>query len=725
MHLLIEILVALGALLSIAALVQAMARRFALPEATLLSLTGITLGLAYVGLDHATPSAAREFFAPLIAQDFPADAYLAIFLPPLLFQVALSVDVRRMAQDAAPILLLAVVAVFVTTFAIGAVLAPFVPHGFIACLLLGAIVATTDPSAVVGVFRDVGAPGRLIRLIEGESLLNDAAAIALAGVLVAMLTGNGGPDWMGGFTTLVISFGGGVVLGAVAGRLLTALLPQMRGIASAETALTMALPYPLYLFADEALGVSGVVAVVCAGLVINAFGRTRLKPRNWSHLQHVWEQAAALAGAIVFLLAAVRVPHLLAGASWAEAGYLALALIAALAARLAVLFLMLPALTRMNLCEPISPAYNLAITWGGLRGAVTLVLALGVAENTALPESVRHFVANMATGFVLFSLLVNGTTLRATIRALGLNQLSSQDQALQQQAIALSTVEVENTVRRVAQAFHMPPGIAADVNRQYHRDMRIGAAALDPDSALTERERIVIGLATLAQRERDLIPEYGDGILAVSNLDAMMRNTGQMIDAVRDEGRIGYNRAARRILDEQPAFRFAQHLHAATGIARPLETAMTNRFELLICRRAVLERLRRYNASQLTPLLGERMVGILDGILAARIDAVEEALATLRSEHPDFTAVLERRMLRLFALRQGRAALETMERERVISGEVHARIRHELDEAWKRAIERPRLAQRGKREANVSEAKPEIAVVDEAPGDSQPSDASR
>lgn len=691
MHLLIQLLVALGALLGIAALVQAMSRRLALPEATLLSLVGVALGLAYVGFGQSAPNAAHEFFAPLIAQDWPAEAYLAVFLPPLLFQVALSVDVRRMAQDVAPILLLAVVAVFVATFAIGAALAPFVPHGFVACLLLGAIVATTDPSAVLGVFRDVGAPGRLIRLIEGESLLNDAAAIALVGVLVAMLTGNGGPDWASGLVTLVVSFGGGVLLGAVAGRLLTALLTQMRGIASAETALTMALPYPLYLVADEVFGVSGVVAVVCAGLVINGLGRTRLKPRNWQHLQQVWEQTAMLAGAIVFLLAAVRVPNLLAGATWAEVGYLALALVAALLARLAVLFLMFPSLSRLNLCEPISPAYRLAIAWGGLRGAVTLVLALGVAENSQLPDAVRHFVANMATGFVLFSLLVNGTTLRASIRALGLNQLSPQDQALQQQAIALSTVEVENTVRRVAQAFRLPPDVVAEVNRQYHRDMRIGAATLDPDSALTERERIVIGLATLAQRERDLIPEYGDGILAVSNLDAMMRNTGQMIDAVRDEGRIGYNRAARRILDEQPAFRFAQRLHAATGIAWPLEAAMTNRFELLICRRAVLERLRRYNAAQLAPLLGERMVGILDGILASRIGAVEEAIAALRAEHPQFTAMLERRMLLLFALRQGQAALETMANERVISGEVHDRIRHELDAAWKKAIKRPKL----------------------------------
>ncbi len=694
MHLLIEILVVLGALLAIAAFVQALAEKSSIPEATLLSLAGVAIGAAYAALSHSTPALAQAIFGPLVASNLPADAFLAVFLPPLLFQVALSVDVRRMVQDAAPILLLAVVAVFVATFAIGFALAPFVEHGLIACLLLGAIVATTDPSAVVGVFRDVGAPGRLIRLVEGESLLNDAAAIALVGVLVAMTTrdGNAGADWLDGLTNLGVSFGGGVLLGAIAGRLLTALLSLMRGIASAETALTMALVYPLYLFADESLGVSGVVAVVCAGLVINGLGRTRLTPRNWNHLQQVWQQAATLAGAIVFLLAAVRVPHLLAGVSWAEAGYLAIALAAALAARLAVLFGMFPLLVRWNLCEPISPAYKLAIAWGGLRGAVTLVLALGVAENPVLPQPIRHFVANMATGFVLFSLLINGATLRWTIRALRLDRLSPQEQMLQQQAIALATVDVEATVRRVAQVFRMPSHIAGEVNRQYHRDLRISTVDLDSDETLSERDRLAIGLTTLAQRERDLIPEYGDGILSVRNLDAMMRNTGQMIDAVRSEGRIGYNRVARRILDEHASYHLALRLHALTVIAWPLESAMTNRFELLICRRAVLERLRRYNTGRLAPLLGERMTSVLDGILAARIGAVEDAITQLRDKHPQFTVTLERRMLMLFALRQGRAAMETMESEHVVSGEVHARIQQELGAAWKKAIKRPRLA---------------------------------
>jgi len=692
-HGLVELLVLLGGLLAATAVIQAAAARMGVPEATLLSLVGIALGAGYATFEAMVPQFAHLIFDPLLAPTFPADAYLWLFLPPLLFQVALSVDVRSMLRDAAPILLLAVVAVFVATGVIGLALGLIAPHGWVACLLLGAIVATTDPSAVVGIFRDVGAPARLIHLVEGESLLNDAAAIAVAGVLMAMLTGHSAhADWGSGLATLGYSFVGGLLLGVLAGRLVTLVLPWMYNLPVAETALTMALPYPLYLLAGEVLDVSGVVAVVSAGIVVNALGRTRLRPRNWMHLQQVWEQVAVVAGAVVFLLAALRVPGLMKRSNGSDVIYVAVAVVAALVARLAVLFLMLPVLERLGRGEPISPAYRLAIAWGGLRGAVTLVLALGVAQHPALPLAMRQFIANTATGFVLFSLLVNGGSLRRVIHRLGLDRLSPQQQALQQQAIRLSTEEVEATVRRIAAAFGMPQRVADEVNADYRRDLARGAAALDPYGALSERERLAIGLATLAARERDLIPEYGDGVSSVANLDVMMRNTGRMIEAARAEGRAGYDRVAREIYAPGPRYRVGLLLHRYLKLDRPLARALADRFELLSCRRAVLERLRAYNRLRLKPLLGEAMAGVLDGVLAARIAYAEEVIGQMRAQYPGFTAALERRLLLLFAVRHGRVAMEAMVADRMISREVYNWVRQELDRAWRSGIERPALS---------------------------------
>lgn len=161
------LLLVAGGLLAVVALVQMLASRLTLPESTLLALAGIGIGGAYVILRNSAPAFATTFFAPLVDPSWPAEAYLWLFLPPLLFQAALSVDVRSMAPDAAPILMLAIVAVVVATGVIGLAAAAVTPFGIVTCLLLGAMIATTDPSAVIAVFRDVGAPARLIRLVEG------------------------------------------------------------------------------------------------------------------------------------------------------------------------------------------------------------------------------------------------------------------------------------------------------------------------------------------------------------------------------------------------------------------------------------------------------------------------------------------------------------------------------------------------------------------------------
>ncbi|SPS00348.1 cation:proton antiporter [Cupriavidus taiwanensis] len=692
MSIIVDILILAGVLLAIIAVVQVAAARLVLPESTLLSAIGIAIGAGYVAIDAAHPDFARHFLHPLIDPALPPEAYLWIFLPPLLFHAALTADVRGMLPDAAPILLLAVVAVLVATGVIGVATAAASGMPLAVCLLLGAVVATTDPAAVIAIFRDVGAPARLIRLVEGESLLNDVAAIAIVGVLVAMLTGHGAQATLAaGLRELAWAFVGGVLCGALAGRLVSDLLPRLAGLAMAESALTLALPYPLYLLAEQLLGVSGVVAVVCAGLMVSALGPTRLAPPNWRHLRMMWEQFAGIAGAVVFLLAAVRVPSMLAGVT-GHHGWLLLALVlAALAARLLTLFGLLPLLSGLRLSAPIDGAFKLAIAWGGLRGAVTLVLALGIAENSDLPYETRHFVAILATGFVLVSLLLNGTTLRVLIHRLGLDQLSPQERALQLQAIRLSTEEVEAMMARVADSFELPPALAREAAQKYRHGIELGSAEFDFDTALSERDRLSIGLVTLATRERELIPEYGDGVISVANLDAMMRNTAQMIDAAREHGRIGYNRAARHILDYHLGFRVALWLHRRLGIDRPLARALADRFELLICRQTVLDRLRRYNRSMLTPVFGARMATVLDGVLEDRSRAAAEGLADMRGKFGAYTEALERRLLMLFALRKGRLSLEAMREEAVISKEAFNQIAQVIQQAWNASLVRPPL----------------------------------
>jgi CPA1 family monovalent cation:H+ antiporter len=697
----IQLLLLGGLLLAMIAAVEALSLRWSVSESVLLALMGAVLGAANMAAGAMLPAPLVAPYAalvlPLLTAHFPAEVFLWVFLPMLLFQAAVSVNVRDLLADAAPILLLAVVAVFVATGMIGLAVA-LSGHALVDGLLLGAMIATTDPSAVLALFRQVGAPARLVRLVEGESLLNDAAAIAIVGVLLAALTGDAGAATpLLALRALAVSFVGALAVGAAAGRLVAWLLPRLGGAGQAEVSLVLALPYPLYLVTDQYLHLSGVVAVVAAGLMISGLGRTRLSPRNWRQLQRILEQAAGIAGAAVFLLAAIRVPLTLRQAGWDDILVLLLVVPTALLARALVLFGMFPLLSRLRLSAPVSRSYKLVIAWGGLRGAVTLVLAMGMAENTALPETTRRFVSIIATAFVLVSLFVNGGSLKLLIRRLRLDRLSPQDLMLQRQVVKLSAIAVEHKVDAAALAFGIGADVVAGVQRDYRRQIGFDGAAASPisdteqqgrEALPTEPARLAIGLVALASRERDLIPQFGSGLISVHNLDTMMRVTESMIEAAREDGRLGYRRASRRLLDLSAGYRLARLL-ARYGWRAPLDAAIADRFELLICRRVVITHLRTFAADNLAELFGARLVVLLQAVLDERIASVDKALADVRLTANCSTHALEQRLLLLYALRSGRDLLAAMFEQRSISREVYDSLNRELELAWRRAAPRP------------------------------------
>lgn len=684
MHPLLQLLVVSSFLLAVVAVSQTASARLRIPETCLLGVVGISLGSGYLNLRAVAPETADFLLAPLLQSSDIADAYLWLFLPPLLFQLAIKADVKSLLADAAPVLVLAVVAVIVATAVIGLSLAAFGSQPLATCLLLGAIVATTDPSAVVGTFHSVGAPRRLTNLVEGESLLNDAAAIALVGALTSAVELGDGADWPRATFDLLYSFGGGVAIGYLAGRFLSFGLSLMGGATLAETALTLALPYPLYVLCSQVLSVSGVVAVVSAGLVVQMLSAARLSSRSWAHIQIVWHQIAMLAGTLVFVLASVRIPELLDRMTWSDIANIGIVVVSALLARLVVLFLLLPALTKLGLGASISTPYKLVTAWGGLRGAVTLVLAMGVSQNAGFPADVQHFIAVAATGFVIFSLVVNGGSLPWLIRAVGLDKLSPEEMEQQRQALAIAVREVQGSVLQLAGKLQMREETALDVSRRY-----VAAASIEETMPASpgSQDRLAQGLVILATKELDLIPEYGEGVISVNNLDAMIRNAGDMTDAARLQGRSGYHAAARRILELSMRYRLAVSL-SRLGFSRPLESALADRFELLTCRCAVLNRLLVYNRLNIEPLLGPDIASQLESALMDRLQFSTEVLRSLRMQDRGFADGLERRLLTLFALRRGRAQINAMASERVISADVHDSVSRRLDAAWKRAVRR-------------------------------------
>jgi len=666
------VLLVIAALLVVVGFCQPLAAYLKLPPPVVLGVVGVALGGFPAVFSELGWSARSDPFADIFVElPVSCATFIYVFLPLLVFEAGIVTDVRRTLEDAAPILLLAIIATLITTGVIGLALWPLAGVSLVVCLLLGAVVATTDPAAVIAIFRDVGAPARLTRLVEGEALLNDAAAIVLFAVLLGMIVSGREPDIGSGLSEFFLSFIGGGVLGLLAGRALLAAIPWVRDDRLAEATLTLALAYGVFIAAERLFHVSGVVAVLGSGLTVSALGRSRIAPYNWSFLTDLWDQIAFWARSLVFILASILVPRLLGDVGFHDLLLVGVLVAAAFAARILVLFVLVPPLEFFKLTQPISSAYKLAITWGGLRGALTLVLALAATENAALSPEVKRFVAVLATGLVLFTLFVNGTTLRSVIDLLGLVRLSPRNQVLRDQVLALSYAEVCDSVRDMARDHTLAESAIEEVVRPYQAWIE-AANARDADERLTERDRLAIALVALANQERVLVLETrADRIASAATVQVLLRNADALVEGARAEGRVGYRRAVEAALSFPIAFRLAYFLYRFFGIVRFLADRLADRVELLLVMRLLVDRLLGFNSRRLVPMFGERITELTGEIIARRREAAGDALDALRRQYPDYVAALEIRFLRQSALRQETERYQALFEEGLIPQELY------------------------------------------------------
>lgn len=684
---------AIAGLLVVISLIQPLARRLKVAPSVVLALVGTAIGVLSGWLLY-TPStdAFNEIASVFVDLPLNSQGILHLFLPVLLFQTTLTLDVRRMADDAGVIFVMAVVAVVVATAFIGFAVSPFTAVPLIACLLLGAIVATTDPVAVVAIFRDIGAPARLGRLVEGESLLNDAAAIALFVILLGALTGTSEPTLVDGVQLFLWSFAGGIALGYVGGQSLVRLLPLVRDFRLAQVTLSVAMPYLVYTISENLAGVSGVVAVVVAGIVINLAGPSRVTPDGWTYLNDVWDQIAFWASSLIFMLASILIPELLVDVGWYDIALLAVVVVAALAARAVVLFGLLPLLSLLQLSQPVSTPFKTVMLWGGMRGAITLTLALGVTENNAIDPQVQRFVAVLATGFVLFTLLVYGTTLKPLIRVFGLDKLPPLDSAMRAQVLALALTNVREGVARAAAEYHIAPTAVEETDRRYRERLAEASGAGSGMDGILDRDRITIGLVSISNREREIVLRHlRERTTSIHTAEELLARIGRITDRARAGGRIGYNRATRKALAFPRTVRLAQWFQRTLKYDRWLARLLADRYEMLLLNRIVLDELIAFTGEKIEPLLGRRVVEILTEILLGRRDATTTALEALRLQYPDYADSLDQRFLQKAALRLEEDAYRSLHAQNLIGTELYSNLSQSVRDGREEADARPQL----------------------------------
>ena len=645
-------------LLIVGSLLSPLAERLNLPYTVLLAAMGCALGAISVLNPQIVPVGLLPDFMRAIGNfGFSAEVLLYVFLPTLLFEAAVTIDIRRLMDDVVPILLLAVVAVVICTAAVGFALAAVSGLGLVVCLLIGAIVSPTDAGSVVGIFRDIGAPRRLRILVEGESLFNDAAALVIVGLLLALLREGLQPDLATATWDFLTAFGGGAAVGYALGRAACALVPVLRGSRVAEINLTVALAYLAFVLAERYLHVSGVVAVVSAALVVGSCGRTQISPNTWDSLVETWHQMGYWANSLIFLLAAMLIPRLVFdfGVNAIDLYLLGAVIVAALAARAVVLYGLLPALSGLGLAQKVSGPYKAVILWGGLRGTISLTIALAAIDTPMMQPEIRHAVALLTTGFVLFTLVVNGTTLRLLIRVLGVDRLSPADRALRDRVLVLSLASINDRVASTARNYRLDPSAAMEVASHYRTRLNDAEAMLQGCAQMPKADRLYIGLSMLASHEEELyLRHFREGTISRRVVRSLVAQTGRLLDGVKAGGREGYESASNLILAFSPGFRLALEVQRRLGLTGMLAEQLADRFEILLVIRWVVREDLAHNDNKVTALLDRATADQLHEVLSRRLESTNQALEALRLQYPDYARTLESGYL-------GRAALSLEE----------------------------------------------------------------
>ena len=398
-----DLLTALIIDLVVIAILFEVARRANLPYPALFVLGGLALG----------------FIPGLPSIHLEPELVLLVFLPPLLFVAAFETPQRDLRRNLWPIARLSIVLVVLTTVVVAAVAQALVPGlGWAAALALGAIVAPTDALAATSVFRRLGVPRIAITLIEGESLFNDATAlIAYRAAVVATVTGVFVlSDTLAAF---LVAAAGGIALGWIVGRVVAEVVRWLDD-PPVEVVVSLLIPWAAYLPAEQ-FELSGVLAVVTAGLVIGRRLGTILSPSSRVLWLTSWKMVGFVLNGLIFVLIGLALPDILQGlGDMAPERVLGLALLVCavvIGIRFAYVFLasFLPNSPRRLVAQRdprLASRLTFLVAWSGLRGAVSLAAAL--ALPTDFPE--RSLIQLLTFAVILATLVGQGLTLPFVVR---------------------------------------------------------------------------------------------------------------------------------------------------------------------------------------------------------------------------------------------------------------------------------------------------------------------
>ncbi len=449
-------------LLALATGITAIAKKLDQPYPIALVIVGAMIGLLPIhGLENLK--------AFIVEDEVFRFAIISIFLPTLLGEATLKLPFYHLSENKKPILALAFAGTLISFLAAGYLSFQFLGLPIQTAFVFASLMAATDPVSVLSIFKSMGVDHRLSAIMEGESLANDGVAVVLFTISSVYLLEYMELGWvgvaLGGWTFLKVVFGG-VAIGTVLAYLFS-YLTKLYDDYPLEVIFSMILFYGSFFIAEH-FHVSGVIAVVVAGLIFGNYGaRIGMSPTTKLNIRTFWDVAAQLANSLVFLMVGLEITRIEMWFKW-EAMLLAI-LIVLIARSMAVY-------GSLAWIRNLSPSWQHIANWGGLKGSLSIALAL------SLPHSFtgREDIIALSFAVVLFSLVVQGLSIKPLVSMLGVRS-NKQGVTQYEQAISLlhRSQAARNELLRIKNEGSISTVVFETLDQEYQRKIDEAYSSLE------------------------------------------------------------------------------------------------------------------------------------------------------------------------------------------------------------------------------------------------------
>ncbi len=659
------VLVIMG-LLTVAMLAASLCRNLPIPYTVFLVLLGMLLS----ALAGAVPGLGllHEF-------QLTPDLVFFIFLPALIFESALNLDARQLLKDIAPIFALAAPALLISTIIIGLGVWWYMELDLILALLFGALIAATDPVAVVALFKELGAPARLTTLVEGESLFNDATAIVTFHILLGIaLAGSFSSGDIGhAVTEFFRVFFGGVLVGSVIGFGIAELMRRIRGSELAILVMSLVMAYSSFVIAEHLLHVSGVMAAVSAAVAMGIYAVTRIPQGALRSIRETWEVIALVCNSLLFLMIGLSVDL---GVLFQSFDGILVAALLVIVARAASIYSLVPATIKLFALPHVNMGERHIMWWGGLKGGLAIAIVLSIPESLAG----RQTLVELTLGVVLFTLLVNAPSIRPLISRLGLDRMSEEELAELQRELLEAEDRAKAVVNRLASADLLTAERKAAIETEL-----AGVFKKEAQSADTRRHlrHVYMEAAQLETEELDelyrlgLIQEY-----TYLDLRTSLRRDREAWALAPDGATVqSENPPSNPFLRlEHAALRWMRERNALAWVLARFQRARLSQgvqrdIAGILCGEAVV--------SGLPQRAGLERVDVetVVGLYQERVQRKRKRITEISTDFPEFFVSLEERLTQAAALASARNHAQTSYHHGEIGAKAFTRIERLLDSA--------------------------------------------